>query len=54
MSDTDGKKPLGLRGTPGQVKHGGHDPGQDTDAVLASMGFAEQEIAGLKNAGAIV
>jgi len=40
--------------TPGQVKHGGHDPGQDTDAVLAAMGFAEQEIAALKNAGAIV
>jgi len=40
--------------TPSQVKHGGHDPGQDTDAVLASMGFAEQEIAVLKNTGAIV
>ena len=40
--------------TPSQVQHGGHDPGQDTDAVLAAMGFAEQELAGLKASGSIV
>ena len=39
--------------TPASVQHGGHQPGQDTDAVLKAMGFAEQEIAGLREAGAI-
>ncbi len=39
--------------TPSQVRHGGHASGQDTDAVLAAMGFAEREIAELKQAGAI-
>jgi crotonobetainyl-CoA:carnitine CoA-transferase CaiB-like acyl-CoA transferase len=36
------------------VEHGGHDVGEDTDAVLTAMGFGEQEIAGLKDSGAIV
>ncbi len=39
--------------TPSEVQHGGHDPGQDTDEVLADMGFAEQEIASLRESGAI-
>ncbi len=39
--------------TPSKVRHGGHDPGQDTDAVLAAMGFGEREIAELKQGGAI-
>ncbi len=39
--------------TPASVQHGGHQPGQDTDTVLKAMGFAEQEIAGLREAGAI-
>ena len=39
--------------TPAEVRHGGHDTGQDTDEVLAAMGFAEQEIAGLKESGSI-
>jgi alpha-methylacyl-CoA racemase len=39
--------------TPSEVRHGGHEPGQDTDEVLAAMGFAEQEIAGLRESGAI-
>jgi alpha-methylacyl-CoA racemase len=39
--------------TPSQVRHGGRDSGQDTDAVLAAMGFGEREIADLKQAGAI-
>ena len=39
--------------TPSEVQHGGHDPGQDTDGVLADMGFAEQEIASLRESGAI-
>ncbi len=40
--------------TPSAVEHGGHDVGEDTDAVLTAMGFGEQEIAGLKDSGAIV
>ena len=40
--------------TASAVKHGGHDIAQDTDAVLTAMGFGEQEIAALKNSGAIV
>lgn len=40
--------------TPSTVEHGGHDVGEDTDAVLTAMGFGEQEIAGLKTSGAIV
>ena len=40
--------------TPSTVEHGGHDVGGDTDAVLTAMGFGEQEIAGLKDSGAIV
>jgi len=39
--------------TPSQVRHGGHVSGQDTDAVLAAMGFGEREIAELKQSGAI-
>ena len=39
--------------TPSQVRHGGHVSGQDTDAVLAAMGFGEREIAELRQAGAI-
>jgi len=40
--------------TPSEVRHGAHDPGQDTGAVLAAMGFGEQELADLRAAGAIV
>ena len=40
--------------TPSEVRHGGHDVGQDTDAVLAEMGFGEQELASLRADGAIV
>ena len=39
--------------TPSAVEHGGHDVGEDTDAVLTAMGFGEQEIAGLKDSGAV-
>tara|TARA_R110000823_G_scaffold291009_6_gene409345 strand:+ start:4689 stop:5828 length:1140 start_codon:yes stop_codon:yes gene_type:complete len=39
--------------TPSAVRHGAHEPGQDTDAVLSAMGFAEQELAALKTSGAI-
>lgn len=39
--------------TPSEVKHGGHEPGADTDAVLAAMGFAEQELQSLREAGSI-
>ncbi len=40
--------------TPSTVQHGAHDLGQDTNAVLTAMGFAEQELVGLRAAGAIV
>jgi alpha-methylacyl-CoA racemase len=40
--------------TPSEVQHGAHDPGQDTGAVLAAMGFGEQELAQLRASGAIV
>jgi alpha-methylacyl-CoA racemase len=40
--------------TPSEVRHGGHDVGQDTDAVLTEMGFGEQELAGLRAGGSIV
>lgn len=40
--------------TPSQVQHGAHEAGQDTDAVLKAMGFAEQELAGLRSAGSIL
>ncbi|MDH4039430.1 MAG: CoA transferase [Gammaproteobacteria bacterium] len=39
--------------TPSNVLHGGHQPGQDTDLVLAAMGFGEREISELKQKGAI-
>jgi len=39
--------------TPSGVEHATHALGEDTDAVLAAMGFGEQEIAGLREAGAI-
>jgi alpha-methylacyl-CoA racemase len=39
--------------TPAAVRHGAHGVGEDTDATLAEMGFAEQEIAGLRDSGAI-
>lgn len=40
--------------TPSEVRHGGHDVGQDTDSVLAEMGFGEQELASLRSDGSIV
>ena len=40
--------------TPSAVRHGGHDPGQDTEGVLTAMGFGEQELAALRKRGAIV
>ncbi|MBT4521841.1 MAG: CoA transferase [Halieaceae bacterium] len=39
--------------TPGEVMHGAHGIGEDTDAVLRAMGFAEQDIAGLRESGGI-
>jgi alpha-methylacyl-CoA racemase len=39
--------------TPSNVDHGAHGAGQDTDEVLAAMGFAEQEIGSLRASGAI-
>jgi alpha-methylacyl-CoA racemase len=39
--------------TPSSVAHAGPQMGQDTDTVLAAMGFGESEIADLKQTGAI-
>jgi len=39
--------------TPSHVKHGGRDPGQDTESVLTAMGFGENELAVLRESGAI-
>ncbi|MFN2167023.1 MAG: CoA transferase, partial [Anaerolineae bacterium] len=39
--------------TPSEVSHGAHAIGEDTDAVLSAMGFGEQEIEQLKDAGVI-
>ena len=39
--------------TPSEVSHGVHGLGEDTDAVLGAMGFGEQEIASLRDGGAI-
>lgn len=36
-----------------EVEHGPHSNGQDTQTVLAAMGFAEQEITALRDGGAI-
>ncbi|MCB1689540.1 MAG: CoA transferase, partial [Halioglobus sp.] len=40
--------------TPSEVQHGAHQAGQDTDVVLKAMGFAEQELATLRDAGSIL
>ena len=39
--------------TPSEVAHGAHGAGEDTDEVLGAMGFAEPEIAALREQGAI-
>lgn len=39
--------------TPSEVQHGPHVVGQDTDEVLAAMGFATAELDALKDKGAI-
>jgi alpha-methylacyl-CoA racemase len=39
--------------TPSAVEHGVHGLGEDTDGVLAAMGFGEQEIVDLKDSCAI-
>jgi alpha-methylacyl-CoA racemase len=39
--------------TPSEIAHGPHGGGEDTESILAAMGFAEQEIATLKADGSI-
>ncbi len=39
--------------TPSRVAHGVHGLGEDTDSVLTAMGFGEEEIGVLRDAGAI-
>ena len=42
-----------LDGTPGYTTHAGPEVGVDTDDVLGSIGFTEDEIKSLRNAGEI-
>jgi len=39
--------------TPSEVRHGAHEIGEDTDAVLSEMGFEAQEIVQLRDSGSI-
>ena len=39
--------------TRSKVSHGAHNIGEDTNAVLSSMGFAEKEIANMRKSGVI-
>ncbi|MEP1470338.1 MAG: CaiB/BaiF CoA-transferase family protein [Halieaceae bacterium] len=39
--------------TPSEIAHGTHGGGEDTESILAAMGFAEQEISTLKANGSI-
>lgn len=39
--------------TPAAVRHGARELGADTDATLSAMGFEEQEIASMRDGGAI-
>ena len=39
--------------TPSSVRHGTHELGEDTEETLSAMGFEDQEIAQLKEAGSI-
>jgi len=39
--------------TPSSVDHGSHSVGLDTDSILLAMGFAETDISGLRESGAI-
>lgn len=39
--------------TPSQVAHGAHNLGEDTEATLAAMGFAENEIKQLRESGTL-
>jgi len=39
--------------TPSEVAHGSHGVGEDTDNILQAMGFAETDIASLREGGAI-
>jgi alpha-methylacyl-CoA racemase len=39
--------------TPSEVAHGAHGVGEDTEATLAAMGFAESEIRQLRESGCI-
>jgi crotonobetainyl-CoA:carnitine CoA-transferase CaiB-like acyl-CoA transferase len=42
-----------LSETPGEVRWAGRSPGADTDAVLAELGLSPQEVAGLRERGAV-
>lgn len=39
--------------TPSEVNHGSHNTGQDTNATLLAMGFAENDLQALRDSGAI-
>jgi crotonobetainyl-CoA:carnitine CoA-transferase CaiB-like acyl-CoA transferase len=45
--------PFRMSGTPGEIRHGGRRHGQDTDAVLMSLGLSPVEIEALRGRGVI-
>jgi len=45
--------PFRLSGTPGEIRHAGRRHGQDTDAVLAALGYDPDELAALRERGVI-
>jgi crotonobetainyl-CoA:carnitine CoA-transferase CaiB-like acyl-CoA transferase len=47
------RTPAWLSGTPGAIRHRAPTLGEHTDAILAELGYDENEIAGLRERGAI-
>jgi crotonobetainyl-CoA:carnitine CoA-transferase CaiB-like acyl-CoA transferase len=45
--------PFRMSATPGEIRHAGHRHGQDTDAVLGSLGMSPVEIEALRGRGVI-
>ena len=42
-----------MSATPGEIRHAGHDLGQDTDAVLHELGFDAEQIRTLRESGTV-
>ena len=46
-------RPIRFSATPGSVRRGPPSVGQHTDEVLASVGFSDEEIAAMREDGAV-